>query len=132
MKTTFRKKSAKIIRYRNFKNYSPFNFQNEVNFRLAGLDLNEISNDTYVSLVMDVLNRHAPLKTKYLRANDQPFMTKELRKEHMKRSRLRNIYLKTKKESDATAYKKQRNKCVAMLKKSEKMLLCETKTIRVK
>ena len=46
---------------------------------------------------MEVLNRHAPLKMKYLRANGQPFMTKKLRKEHMKRSRLRNVYLKKQK-----------------------------------
>ena len=65
---------------------------------------------------MNVLNIHA-----------QPFMTKELRKEHMKRSRLRNIYLKTKKESDATAYKKQRNKCVAMLKKAKKCYFAKLK-----
>jgi len=120
MKTTFRKKPAKIIKYRDYKNYSAFKFQNEVNFCLAGIDLNVISNDEYVSLLTEVLSKHAPIKTKCLRANDQPFMTKELRKEHMKRSRLRNIYLKNRNETNAIAYKRQRNKCVFLLKKVKK------------
>ena len=120
MKTSFRKKPAKIIQYRDYKNYTPFNFQNEVNFRLAGIDLSKISNDNYVSLLMEVLNIHAPLKSKYLRANDQPFTTKDLRKEHMKRSRLKNIYLKNRNQTNAIAYKQQRNKCVSMLKMVKK------------
>ena len=100
-----RQNRVKVIRYRNYKHYSHFNFQNELNFHLAGIDLNQISNDDYVSLLMEILNKHAPLKLKYIRANDQPFVTKELRKEHMKRSRLRNIYLKNKNEANARTYK---------------------------
>ena len=120
MKSSFRKKPATIIKYRDYKNYSVFNFQNEISFRLAGIDLNVISNDEYVSLLMEVLNRHAPIKTKYLRGNNQPFMTKELRKEHMKRSRLKNIYLNNRNEANVMAYKRQRHKCVFLLKKTKK------------
>ena len=72
----------------------------------------------YVSLLTDTINRHAPIKLRYVRANDQPFMTKELRKEHMKRSRLRNKYLKDKNDDNTEAYKRQRNKCVSLLKKT--------------
>ena len=70
---------------------------------------------------MEILNKHAPLKMKYVRANDQPFITKELRKEHMKRSRLRNKYLKNKNEVNARTYKVQRNKCVSLLKEAKKV-----------
>ena len=69
---------------------------------------------------MEVLNYHAPLKTKYLRANEQPFMSKELRKAHMKRSRLRNKYRKNKNDVSEVAFKKQRNYCVSLLKKVKK------------
>ena len=69
---------------------------------------------------MEMLGRHAPLKTKYVRANDQPFVTKELRKEHMKRSRLRNKYRKNKNVTNRIAYTKQRNVCVNLLKKIKK------------
>ena len=46
-------------------------------------------------------------------------MTKGLRKEHMKRSRLRNKYLKNRTEINKLAYKKQRNLCVNVLKKTK-------------
>ena len=92
-------------------------FQNDLNFYLAGIDLHLISNDDYMSLLMGILDRHAPLKMKYILANDQPFMTKELRKEHMKRTRLRNKYRKNKCEANERAYKQQRNLCVYLLKK---------------
>ena len=117
LKTTFRKMPPKVIKYRNYKHYSHLNFQFDLKSSLDGLDLHQISNDEYVSLLMGILDKHAPLKTKYIRANDQPFMTKELRKEHMKRSRLRNKYLKNRTETNKLAYKKQRNLCVNFLKK---------------
>ena len=117
LKTVFRKRPPKIIKYRDYKRYSPINFQHDLKINLAGIDLNKISNDQYVSLLMGILDRHAPLKTKYIRANDQPFMTKELRKEHMKRTRLKNKFLKNRTDANAIAYKKQRNLCVNLLKK---------------
>ena len=117
LKTNFRKKPPKIVRYRDYKHYSPNKLQNDLNFSLAGIDLNRMSNDDYVALLMGILDRHAPLKMKYIRANNQPFMTKELRKEHMKRTKLRNRYHKDKSTTNEIAYKKQRNLCVNLLKK---------------
>ena len=43
--------------------------------------------------IIDFLNKHAPLKRKYLRANHSNFVTKELNKTIMQRSKLRNLYL---------------------------------------
>ena len=42
---------------------------------------------------MDTLNSFAPIKKKYARGNQMSFMTKNLSKEIMARSRLRNQYL---------------------------------------
>ena len=47
-------------------------------------------------------------------------MNKTLQKEIMKRSRLRNIFLKTKTKADKTAYNKQRNHCVSLTRKTKK------------
>ena len=47
-------------------------------------------------------------------------MNKTLQKEIMKRSRLRNKFLKTKAEVDKIAYKKQRNHCVSLTRKTKK------------
>ena len=73
-----------------------------------------------MSLVMSIFNKHAPLKQKYVRANDAPFINKELRKQHMKRSRLRKYYLKHKTDESHCAYKKQRNICVSLLRETKK------------
>ena len=63
---------------------------------------------------------YAPLKKKHLRANHASFVTKELRKAIMERTRLRNIYLKQRTETTKVAYNQQRNKCVSILKKTKR------------
>ena len=50
----------------------------------------QISNDQFINFFAHILEKHAPLKTKYVRINQSAFITKALRKEIMKRSRLRN------------------------------------------
>ena len=45
---------------------------------------------------MDTLNSFAPIKKKYARGNQMPFMTKNLSMETMTRSRLRNTHSKHK------------------------------------
>ena len=56
------------------------------------------------------------MKQKYLRANQGRFMTKNLHKALMKRSRLRNKFLSDRTEMSRKEYKKQRNFCVNLLK----------------
>ena len=62
------------------------------------------------------LDKHAPLKKRYVRANQSPFMNKKLSKEIMKKSRLRNKFLNTKSDIDRKAYNKQRNYVVSLLR----------------
>ena len=119
MKTTYRKKPPKMIRYRNYKKYNGQNFLNELNFSLVGKNLRDLPQDDFNDLLMRILDKHAPLKLKYVRGNSQPFMTGELQKEHMKRTRLLNRYRKEKNTVNETAYKKQRNYCVKLLKKAK-------------
>ena len=47
-----------------------------------------------------------------------PFVTKDLSKAIMKRSKLRNNYLENKNDASRMLYKKQRNSCVLLLRKS--------------
>ena len=42
--------------------------------------------------VNTILDKHAPLKKRYVRDSQSPFMNKKLIKEIMKRSRLRNKF----------------------------------------
>ena len=67
-----------------------------------------------------VLDKHAPSKKKYVRANDGPFMTKELRKANMKRSRLKNRLNKCKTNENWIAFEKQGKFCVKLPRQSKK------------
>ena len=86
---------------------------------LANKDLHQMPHDIFVNSLICILDEHAPIKTKYVRGNEQPFMTKELRKEHMKRTRLLNKYRKNKNLENENAYKKQRNFCTKLLKQTK-------------
>ena len=75
--------------------------------------------DDYNGLLLQILEKHAPIKTKCVRGNDQPFMTKELRKAHMKRTMLLNRYRKNRNAENNLAYKRQRNICTKLLKSTK-------------
>ena len=60
------------------------------------------------------------MKQKYHRANQVGFITKDLHKAIMKRSRLRNKFLRDRTDISREEYKKQRNLCVSLLKKAKK------------
>ena len=53
---------------------------------------------------------------KYIRANESPFMTKDLHKAIMKRSKIRSKFVKSRNLSDRKNYTSQRNFCKKMLK----------------
>ena len=55
-----------------------------------------------------------------MRGNNFPFMNRILSKGIMKRSRLRNKFLKSKSRADKKNYIKQRNYCVPLLRRTEK------------
>ena len=61
------------------------------------------------------------MKQKYLRVNEAPYMTKELHREMMKRSRLCNNFLRTKSQEDRLKYNKQRNFCKKLLRTTKKL-----------
>ena len=66
------------------------------------------------------LDKDAPLKNRYVRVNQSPSTNKKLRKEIMKRSRLRNKILNTKSDIDRKVYNKQRNYVVRLLRNEKK------------
>ena len=120
LKTYFCKRKHDLVFYRNYKNFNSVTFGTAVEGELLKSDINNIELDTFHNIFLSVLNEHAPLKQKHLRANHGSFVTKELRKAIMKRSRLRNVYLQYRTEISKIAYNKQRNICVSLLKKSKR------------
>ena len=69
---------------------------------------------------LEVLDKHAPIKKKVVRANDKPFMTKALRKAIMRRSALKNKYISEKTVEAKKAFRKQKNYTDKLLKKEKK------------
>ena len=67
-----------------------------------------------------ILNQFALFKQKCIRNNNQPFMTKTLRKAIMKRSKLRNKFIEERNIENWSEYKCQRNFCSDLLKQSKK------------
>ena len=116
----FGKQKHETVFFRNYKKFDISTFREALNRELLKYDLNNIEYDTFQEIIVSLLNAYAPLKKKYLRANHASFVTKELRKAIMLRTRLRNIYLKQRTETTKVAYNQQRNKCVSILKKSKK------------
>ena len=114
--------NPKKILYRKFKNFNEQSFLTDVentNFNCDGEDPNR-NYDNLVDTFIEIVDKHAPLKTKFLRGNEAPFMNKELRKAIYTRSRLKNKWNKNPTFENRAKYKKQRNKCVSLRKKAIK------------
>jgi hypothetical protein len=121
-KTTFPKASPKIIEYRDYKNFIQTDFHKELKDRLK-TDRGDYAK--FEENFLEVLNKHAPIKKKVVRANDKPFMTKTLRKAIMRRSALKNIYMKQKTAVAERAFRKQKNYTNKLLKKEKKKYFSE-------
>ena len=93
MKIHYKKQKGKTIQYRNHKHFheQPCNF--ELNNELLKIDINNAELKEFDETFLKVLDKHAPRKQKYIRANNSNYITKALRKEIMHRSRLRNKFL---------------------------------------
>ena len=120
LKSTYSKLPPKKVFYRCYKRFSDNDFLNDLNFELSNnLSESNFDYDYFESLFELVLDRHAPLKSKCIRGNEKPHMNKGLKKAIMNRTRLWNIYCKTKSSTDLRAYREQRNLITKMNKKAK-------------
>ena len=117
LKTEFVKSDPIQVNYRNYNNYSTLEFGKDLMSKLNSDATSTENYNNFQNILRDVLERHAPLKKKYLRANNSPFMTKQLRKMIMSRSRCKNTYFKNKTVENWEKYRKLRNECVKLTKK---------------
>ena len=119
LKMSYTKLKPKIISYRDYKNYNNDKFRADILTRFSS-QYADLPYEIFENHFMNALDEHAPLKYKYLRGNQQPFMNKELSKAIMKRSRLRNIYINSRTSINRINYVKQRNFCVNLLRKTKR------------
>ena len=101
----FKTLKPKIIAYRHYKNFDNTKFRYDIVTATSNVD----NFGMYKSTIFNIFNHHGPTKKKYIRANEAPFMSKELHKAIMKRSRLRNTFLKHRTDTNKKTYSTQRN-----------------------
>ena len=118
MKVFYNKQKPKIIQYRKYKGFSNEAFMQELKSALARFS--QFSFRAFKSTVDYILQKHAPIKKRYVRANQASFMNSKIHKEVMRRTRLRNKFIDSKTDADRIAYNKQRNYCVTLIRKEKK------------
>ena len=92
----FKRIPAKAIAYRNYSKLSVEVFLHELNQELnKGIIYNSPDKryDLFSDIFKTILDHSAPLKTNRIRGKQAKFLTKELSKSIMNRSRYKNKYL---------------------------------------
>ena len=85
----------KTISYRRFRYFETKDFLCELENKLCSKECNgEVKYDDLTNILRSTLDNHAPQKQKHVRGNQAPFMTKELSRAIMTRSRIKNKYNK--------------------------------------
>ena len=100
MKVFYKKQKPKIIQYRSYKNFDNQVFQRELNSELFNFDLNNAELSEFTEIFLSILDNQAPKN----RANNSNFVTNNFRKAIMKRSKLRNKYLRERKQENKSLY----------------------------
>ena len=89
-KTTVPRSRPKVITYSDYKQFDSSKFKNELKNVLTKENIDSCTK--FDEQFLKVLNSHALLKRKLLRANHTPYISKTLRKAIIKRSYLENIF----------------------------------------
>ena len=121
MRAYFPKQAPKIIIYRDYKHFDVTLFRNELLEELNTVQISQLDNEIFEDICVKVINIHAPLKEKHVRANNSPFMNKTLSKAVMTRTRLRNKFLKNPTDENRVKYTKYRNYCTRLFRKQKKI-----------
>ena len=93
MRSQYIQGNPKIKFYRDYKSFNFESFHNELNELLKSEKY--INYSLFENIFLQVLNAHAPVKKKIQRFNNNPFMSKQLRKAIMHRSRLKSVFNKS-------------------------------------
>ena len=102
-KCIFDKREPKEVVYRNYKNFENKKFREELGTIIHGT----ADWESFELSTLKVIDRHAPIKKKTIRANHKPYVTKELRKAIMKKNQLAKKRFNS--EDVNKQYKKQKN-----------------------
>ena len=110
------------ITFRSYKSFEEASFTQDLHrvpFQVATIF--DDANDcywAYETLLMDIVDEHAPKKQKYPKKDSPPFMNSELRKAIYKKKMLHNKFKKIKNKANWEMYRKQRNYVTKLRKQS--------------
>ena len=113
----------KSIEYRKYKTFDKSKFLHDLDQELlkgAIYQNNEEMYSSFTRIFQNVLNKYAPLKQKKVWGNNAPFMTKDLSKAIMNKSKTRNRYLKWLLREKFLAMKSTKNLCNNLIKTNKK------------
>ena len=122
MKSTFPKAQPKIMKYRDFSKYKKEEFGKDLKMKLIRQP--QITYETFENVFLKTLDEFAPQKTKVVRANHKPYVTKEMRKAIILRSQLQNKLFTYGIDAYRRAFKHQMNYCNRMYKRKRKRFYC--------
>ena len=83
LKMFFKKQSPKVISCQNDKNFSNDSFRTDLTNEISSNGILEGDLNGFLDACKKLLYYQAPRKKKYIRANQAPFLTKEINKEIM-------------------------------------------------
>ena len=86
LKIFYKKQKPKIIHYRNYKTFNANLFKEKLNNRLCSIDNNNVKLVEFTNTVLSILDKHTPIKRRYICANNSAFITNELGAAIMQRS----------------------------------------------
>ena len=92
LKQIFKKQESRIIKYGRHKTFCNDGFTSQLLFELNKGLIEQSGLEHFNATVLKVPANEAPIKMKYFRANEAPFMNRAIKKAVMKRSRLRNKF----------------------------------------
>ena len=121
-KSHFIRLRPRVITYRNYKKVDENVFLNDL--QKLEIKLDEQNSESSYSLssnkFLEVLKKHAPLKKKVLKGNHSPFVSEEFQKAIYTRSKMKSKLNQNPSRENVLAYKKHRNICVSLRRKSLK------------
>ena len=111
-----------VIMYRSFKNFIDDYFICDLYHLLESLNFDKSDGintcfQTFIDCLNDIVNFHAPLKTKTIRKNNVPYINSEWWKMMYKRNMMRNIKNKHPCPENYDRYRNLRNQCVKIGKR---------------
>ena len=76
LKPYFSKSKPEIVNYKDYRNFRNDEFTAELDNEILKHDINSIEYQHFLNIFIEILNKHAPMKIKYLRANQGKFRQK--------------------------------------------------------